>query len=78
MGQDDMGQIKDEEIEIRISTVEDLPSPLGGPSEMTSMDEIKEEDTEMSISKVEALPNPVGAPPETPPPLGSASPSCCP
>lgn len=42
------------------------------------MGQIKDEEIKTSISKVEALPSPLGAPPETPPPLGSALPSCCP
>lgn len=56
-GQTDMGQIKDEETERRISKAKTLPSDFDVHAERIDMGELKDGEIKMSMSKAEALPS---------------------
>ncbi|KAF4797335.1 hypothetical protein TURU_073524 [Turdus rufiventris] len=56
-GQTDMGRIKDEETERRISKAKTLPGDLDVHPERIDMGELKDGEIKMSMSKAEALPS---------------------
>ncbi|XP_032932285.1 uncharacterized protein LOC117005112 isoform X2 [Catharus ustulatus] len=63
-GQSDMGQIRDEETERRISKAKTLPSDLDVPPEMIDVGEMKDDEIKMRMSKAEALPSNLDGSPE--------------